>query len=117
MSMALPAAAEDGELEEVRRLLAERPDCINDVDEFSRCALNLACLNNDVPMVRALLASPRVDANRATRDGETALFVAASRGHDLCVRALLGGVGGGGVPFPSTSTARRSTGTRRSGSP
>ena len=101
----ITAAAEDGDHALVLRLLHEHPRCVNDVDEFGRCALYIYANESEdgadseddadedepVPldMVRALLAVPGVDVNRATRDGETPLWAASARGNAEIAALLL----------------------------
>jgi len=79
--------AEDGNVEELARLLRRVPD-INARNEHGVTALMRAAQNGRVKMVRALLAHG-ADANIKRNDKFTALALAAFFGHTEVVRTLM----------------------------
>ena len=82
----LIAAAFNGDLPEVQRLLAKGAE-VNAKDKEGKTALMMASWNGHVEVVRVLLAK-RADVNAKRNDGTTALMLASYRGHRK-VSALL----------------------------
>ncbi|KAJ1454971.1 ankyrin repeat-containing domain protein [Pelagophyceae sp. CCMP2097] len=73
-------AAACGDLDELRRLLADAalsPETINAQDKDGRTAFHYACLNDDAPLLRILLADARVDVLRESPKGDTGVHMAA----------------------------------------
>ena len=73
-------AAACGDVESVTELLANRSlavATINKVDKDGRSAFHYACLNDDVPLLKVLIADARVDTTLTSPNGDTALHMAA----------------------------------------
>ena len=84
------AAAQQGDADEVRRLLAAKAD-VNAAAGDGMTALHWAAYHGDVALVRALLRA-KASVTATTRLGaNTPLHVAARHGHGAAVAALLAG--------------------------
>ena len=86
-------AAEEGNTEAVRALLATPGVDVNAANGYGYTALVLAAGRGHAETVTALLAAPGLDVNAADGDGYTALMRAAARGHAGTVTALLAAPG------------------------
>ncbi|TMW59437.1 hypothetical protein Poli38472_004506 [Pythium oligandrum] len=84
---ALKAAAADGDLREVHRLLRDGVKA-SDVDERGRTALHVAAENGRVSVVETLL-SQGADANAVDKDGWSVLMMGAMSGRYEVVAKLL----------------------------
>jgi ankyrin repeat protein len=87
-SKELVRAVQNGALADVRELLAAGVDPNLKEDRNGRTLLMLASLEGRLEIVSELLRS-RADSNLADAAGQNALTLAAIRGHDDVVRALL----------------------------
>ena len=90
-SSSLYFAVEEGELGEVRRVLALPQVDVNwrCLTPFNQTALHLACGHGLDGAVALLLAHPRIDVNAQDESRRTPLWVALQEGETLCVRLLL----------------------------
>ena len=73
-------AAACGDLDGVKELLQDAalaPATINALDKDGRTAFHYACLNDDAPLLRVLLADARVDVLATSPRGDTGLHMAA----------------------------------------
>ncbi|EAU90015.2 ankyrin repeat domain-containing protein 50 [Coprinopsis cinerea okayama7 len=87
--IALMYAAENGQEETVRRLLAHEETKVNITDNQGRTALNHAANGGHSGTVGRLLAHKDTDVNIADNKGSTALIHAAKEGHNNSVQRLL----------------------------
>ena|SRR5579883_3265477 len=85
-SLALIAAAGAGDIDEVKALLAQKPD-LKAVDQSGRTAL-IAAAASGHPMTVKLLAKAGADVNAKDSQGESAVMLAARAGHPDVVRVL-----------------------------
>ena len=79
-SRAFVDAAACGDLDEVKHLLTDAglaASTINAIDKDGRSAFHYACLNDDAPLLRVLLADARVDVHLRSPRGDTGLHMAA----------------------------------------
>ena len=73
-------AAACGDFDAVVQLLADKSlttEQANGRDKDGRSAFHYACLNDDVPLLEALLADSRVDVALTTPKGDTGLHLAS----------------------------------------
>lgn len=81
-------AAKEGDLETVRRLIADDPELITALDRFRRTPLHWACRGVHFPVVEYLLEMG-ADVNAGDMNGIQPLHSAASRGHAASVALLI----------------------------
>ena len=81
-------AAEHGDLEKVRALLAGDPSLAKEKNLLEQTALELATFNNHPDVVAALLQFD-ADINHRTTGGLSALYIAADKGYADIVKLLL----------------------------
>ena len=85
----LTAAAENGQLEGLKELLAQKEINVNKRDNISNTPLMLAALNGQTECLKELLAQEIIKLNVQNNDGWTALKIAARYGKTECLQALL----------------------------
>ena len=85
----LHAAAGEGRLDDVRRILSTDPALAHSVDNVNRNALFYACVNGHVEIVQLLMAQAPESCLVADVNGDTALHAAVSAGAQPCARMLL----------------------------
>ena len=81
-------AAEQGNLEEVMRLIEEDPEIVDDIDHHHQTALHCASDRGHVEVVSYLL-DQGANTDRKAYDGDTALLYACRSGHVEVVELLL----------------------------
>jgi hypothetical protein len=84
----LMAAAKEGDVETVRRLVNEYDLDVNQSDQYGRTALHFAALRGHEGVARLLLELG-ADVNQSDQYGRTALDFAAFQGHEGVARLLL----------------------------
>lgn len=91
--MALVELAACGDLEGVKELLADAgtsADNVNSMDKDGRSAFHYSALNDDTPLMTALLADARTNVALCTPKGDTALHLASLYASQRAMRMLLG---------------------------
>ena len=80
-----------GDANYVANLLCDHEDGVdvNEADKWGKTALHYACANDQVAIVRLLLAHKKTDINRGDHQGVTALHLACIEEHLDVVQALL----------------------------
>ena len=88
MALSIHDAAEEGDLEEVMRLIQEDPEIVDEIDDNESTALHLACIDGHVEVVSYLLDQ---GANINTTDNvdATPLYYACYEGRLEVVELLL----------------------------
>ena len=86
-------AADKGQLEVLRALLAEPVIDVNKANYSGWTAVMIAAASGKTEIVKALLTVPGIDVNKTADDGYTAIIAAAEKGHSEVVRALLSAPG------------------------
>lgn len=81
-------AVNEGKIEVVRAVLAERPSCVRATDSDGYTPLHRACYNNDTAMAHLLLQYG-ADPNATTNFKWTPLHSACQWGNANCVALLL----------------------------
>lgn len=90
MEEQLLGASENGNIEEVKRLLNESNIDLNYLNsELKRTPLSIACYNGHIEIVKLLLNERKVDVNKGENSGATPFFSACENGNIEVVKELL----------------------------
>jgi ankyrin repeat protein len=82
-------AAEKGNLELCKKVVADHQDDINMIDNRGHTALHWAATNNHVHVVKWLLEQDDIEVDKKDRDHYTPLHIASHKGNYKVVRLLL----------------------------
>jgi hypothetical protein len=82
-------AAEKGDLELCKKVVADHSDDINMIDNRGHTALHWAATNDHIHVVKWLLEQKDILIDKIDRDHYTALHIASHKGHYKVVRMLL----------------------------
>lgn len=81
-------AISKNKIKRIKELLSSGID-VNTKNEYENTFLHIACLNNNIEIVKLLLTHPKIDVNSKNKDGQTPLYVACYDNNVEIVKLLL----------------------------
>ena len=82
-------ACDDGDSARVKQILRDKPEFLNQKDEYEHTGLMCAAYHNKPETLKLLLSEPDVDLSLQQRDGMNAITLATAKYNVDCLKLLL----------------------------